>query len=216
MKLNEYFDKIFVVNLNRRKDRLDSFDSQSKKNNFIYERYEAFDVSEIPYPYNICDKTLNHTNVPLGAVGCYISHFMILEKSIELGYEKILIFEDDVILTDNFEEKIMDIMDRIDKNWDFLYLGCTLPSISENLGGYAKVYGCLTTHSYALSRGAIKFLYDALCENFFTEPIDVVYSKHIMNMNSFLTIPYLTYQMESFSDISKNVVFYLTTKEKFI
>ena len=43
MKLNDFFDRIFVINLERRPDRLEKFKQMSDKIGFEYEIFPAVD-----------------------------------------------------------------------------------------------------------------------------------------------------------------------------
>jgi GR25 family glycosyltransferase involved in LPS biosynthesis len=57
-----------------------------------------------------------------GEIGCYLSHVLILETIKEdNGYT--CIFEDDFTIEDNLNIKIKNIIDKIDYNFDILYLG---------------------------------------------------------------------------------------------
>jgi len=118
--------KTFVINLKKRQDRLDLFDKTNKIN---YARFEAFDGSEIDYTWlkdnwydtdkEWVDPFLN-TQLTHGEVGCFLSHYKLWIKCLELG-EPILVLEDDAILTEKFSiEKVSRILSE---GYNFLYLG---------------------------------------------------------------------------------------------
>ncbi len=118
--------KTFVLNLKRRPDRLEYF---NKKNKIEYERFDAIDGKEINYDWlkkNFFDTyknwvdPINKTHITRGEVGCFISHYKLWLKCMELG-EPIVILEDDAIITDNFSyEEIYEVFSR---GYNFLYLG---------------------------------------------------------------------------------------------
>ena len=200
MILNEFFDKIYVINLDHRTDRwekvVNSFKSIGLDN---YERYSAI-------------KTDN------GWLGCNLSHLGVIEKSKENGYDNFLVFEDDFVLQDNFIESVTETIKQLPEDWDMFYLGGNLSmckvkeQISKNI---TKVDSVLTTHCYAM-RGTI---YDkVLNESPIMPPqkgflrgqvIDVYYSEKICpNHNTYICDPMLCTQDTGYSDIEKRVVNY--------
>jgi len=46
MKVNEFFDKVVVINLDRRTDRMETLDAQLKELGIEYERFSAIDAVE--------------------------------------------------------------------------------------------------------------------------------------------------------------------------
>ena len=64
---------------------------------------------------------INKTHISQGEVGCFLSHYLLWKKCIDLN-EPILILEDDAIITDEFDiEKIEKLTDE----YNFIYLGWT-------------------------------------------------------------------------------------------
>ena len=121
MSLNELSNEllIFIINLNHRKDRLQSTLNELKKvsifNNIKFEILEAYDdnyAKENMYYYfdknavsNI-KKTSDFSTSILptwGSAGCAISHIKCWERLINLKYSFFLIFEDDIII-ENVQE----------------------------------------------------------------------------------------------------------------
>jgi GR25 family glycosyltransferase involved in LPS biosynthesis len=85
--------------------------------------------------------------IPL--VGCALSHIGCLEKAKELGWDYVIIFEDDIKIES--KKKLIEKFNKYIKEqfWDVLYLGCWnyLPpeKISEDL---AKVVRAVCLHAY--------------------------------------------------------------------
>jgi GR25 family glycosyltransferase involved in LPS biosynthesis len=80
MTLERYFDKLFVINLNRRTDRLEHFHHEMLLNKVplnCIERFEAFD-------------TPHH-----GMIGATKSHREVIRRIASSNWERALIFEDD-------------------------------------------------------------------------------------------------------------------------
>ena len=85
-KLNEYFDKIYCINLDRRPDRWEKCSNLFERDGIIVDRFSAIDKNNIK----------NESKIANGPLACLSSHWNILNKALKEGYEKILIFEDDI------------------------------------------------------------------------------------------------------------------------
>jgi GR25 family glycosyltransferase involved in LPS biosynthesis len=118
--------KIYVINLKRRPDRLDTFKTNCpyKDVNII----EAFDGKHIES--NIENKKLfyrirNHTyskNLSDREIGCFVSHMSLWKTIIDKKDKYNLIFEDDPIFSDNFKDKLDSInLDKYIEN--IMYVG---------------------------------------------------------------------------------------------
>ena len=116
--------KIVVINLDNRKDRLQTFNTTNP--NLIYERYSAVNGNTLSYIQLLKDGIdVNHdwidpllkTPLTKGEVGCFLSHWNLWNKCIEEN-ESLLILEDDAILTHSFDVKEIESL-----SYDFVYLG---------------------------------------------------------------------------------------------
>lgn len=58
-----------------------------------------------------------------GQLGCLLSHYMLWNILNYLSYDEYIIFEDDVILCENFIEKFLDYKSRLPKDWQYVFLG---------------------------------------------------------------------------------------------
>jgi GR25 family glycosyltransferase involved in LPS biosynthesis len=191
-------DKIYIINLEKDKDRWDYISNQCKKINLNINRFDAIYGKNLPEDHpdikkyimdnNLRDKRLNY-GIPLnpGQIGCALSHIKIWEEAYEKGYENILIFEDDAIIPDDFNEKINPILKSLPENWDYLSLNCAYcqgQDFNENL---YKVLFNLCTVSYMLSKNGIKKLLDTINKFKIDEAIDdYLCSKFFLNSNSYL------------------------------
>ena len=134
---NLFFDKIFIINLDRSVKRWDKLTNELlKKGIYNFERQPGIylprkDPSYI-LPSNIYSnleayggKFKSDSNYILNCVGTNMAHFEIIKKSLKRGYNRILVLEDDVFLTNDFFnifEKTSRYLSSID-NWHLLYLG---------------------------------------------------------------------------------------------
>lgn len=213
----KHIDKIYIINLRNRTDRWELCEQQLQQYNITnYKRFDAIkpnlkSINPIEYSKNNLKRGKPYI---IGALGCKLSHLNIIKEAREKQYDKILILEDDFLLTNNFIDKFETVMKDIDVNnisINMLYLGFSVirknPYIDTNIKNIKRLNNCHTTHAYVLSH---KF-YDSIiqeiskchCE------IDVCYAKMQKNHKDIYGVyPCLVTQRESFSDIMKKKVNY--------
>jgi GR25 family glycosyltransferase involved in LPS biosynthesis len=157
--------KKFVINLERRSDRKEQFGKTNP--NIDVSFFNAIDGKTISHNKILqlgfdTNKTWRdpffNKKMTKGEVACFMSHFLLWKHCLEIN-EPILIFEDDAIINDSFNESYYEsLMGRI----DFLYLGRNenepenVIDVDDNLEipGYAY-----NMHAYAISPfGAKKLL----------------------------------------------------------
>jgi GR25 family glycosyltransferase involved in LPS biosynthesis len=200
--LKKYFDKTYCINLDRRPDRWEQAQSEFKKHNITVERFSAIDGN----PNNI------QTNIVIGHVGCVLSHLNIIKEAKDKKLKNILIFEDDVVFSDDFNDRFESMYEKVPKDWNMLYFGGShhgkLEMISDNIGRARKTY---TTHAYAIKSDvfdvAIKLLSKAQYE------VDVTLSLMQQSFNVYVIRPHLAWQRDGYSDILNKDVNYDFLKE---
>ena len=142
MTLNEYFDKIYCINIDRRVDRWEKCQKIFSKHNLEVERFSAIDGNtnnyNLGYPFD---------NELAGA----ISHTKVIEKAKNLNFKNVLILEDDVDFIDDLERSFTELINQIPKSWDGLLFG------GNHVGGYThltqnvvRVNRSYALHAYAL------------------------------------------------------------------
>ena len=131
--------KTYVINLSDRKDRMDLFESQKtvgtpnygyigkSLNSLEYERFDAVNGSKLTYEQlkklgydtdsNWIDP-IHSTHLTSGEVGCFLSHYNLWKKCIELNVP-LCILEDDAVVPDNLH----DDLDELLETYNFIYLG---------------------------------------------------------------------------------------------
>jgi len=155
--VNEYFDKVFVINLKERPEKLNDCTKLLNKLNIEFEVYEALNcVLGIPEDYPEKPLVGFLTNKP-GAFGCLISHLEVIKIAKERGYEKILVLEDDIDATKNFLELFSEKIKDLPDDWHLVYLGGSghtgstesevTEKITENI---SKTFSTYTTSSYGV------------------------------------------------------------------
>ena len=131
--------KTYVINLSDRKDRMKLFESQKtvgtfnygywhrSLNNLEYERFDAVDGSKLTYQQlkklgydtdsNWIDP-IHSTHLTSGEVGCFLSHYNLWKKCIELNVP-LCILEDDAVVPDNLHDDLNELLET----YNFIYLG---------------------------------------------------------------------------------------------
>jgi GR25 family glycosyltransferase involved in LPS biosynthesis len=219
--ISEYVDKIFLINLEHRKDRLKES---------IHELDRVGIVNDMTiFP------AVEHS---LGIIGCTLSHYELVKHAKNKGYKNILIFEDDIEFHDDvsiFKNTIQSAFDTIkEKKLDphMLYLGGnaththpghdnTIPYHEQVSDHLYQLGGCKTTHAYII----FESMYDTIIETYdkikWTPEefrgdkrmnIDFWYLSRIHHSRSEYNVygvyPALAGQRESHSDIMERVMYF--------
>lgn len=196
MRAFDIFDRVFVINLDHRTDRLEQFVAG----------LEAFGVSK-----NWINQSLERFSAVKsdnGADGCRDSHIAILKIAKERGYKNILVFEDDCqfVGTPNDFGAFCKQLNLV--NWDIAYLGWNshepLQPFDLNLLVAKEIY---STHAIAYNNT----VYDRIIEadNFaHIGVLDVYYREQLQKGLSaktcFASYPLLCSQFNGHSDITGN------------
>ncbi len=134
-------DHIYGVNLDRRTDRWMHISKQLETAGLTAERFSAIDGQLIEQS----SYDTNTLRTP-GAAGCLLTHAAVLQDAAAKGYERIAVFEDDVLLHRDFKTEAS----RLDKlpDWKLVYLGATqldwsgvVPSCIEGFYRPCHTYG---------------------------------------------------------------------------
>lgn len=182
IKTNLGIDKIYVINLPKRKDRRDEFDDTFGK--LIYEYIDGISGDEINVKELIKNKRVSkYFYDPAGSVNknviaCNLSHLKVWETFLESKEDVCLVFEDDVVFTEeifltttNLETNEVintptplwnDMMSQLDKlDWDIVFLG----KKQEYVNGIDKTplfcepfwaAGLFGGHAYMLNKKSIR------------------------------------------------------------
>ena len=201
-----YIDKIYVINLEHRKDRLNGFMYQMEQMG-MKDKVERIDAIYTP---------------DFGILGCGKSHLLAIDKVINSEYKNVLICEDDFRFYDinNAKEYLKFINDTID--YDVISF-----SANENVHSFKienseypflhKGCGIQTASAYLLNKNFSQKLYNMMKEGVIllenTREIQLyandIYWKNLQPISKwYLTNPKLGYQQASYSDIERMDVDY--------
>jgi hypothetical protein len=198
MVLTDFFEKSYCINLDRRPDRWEKVGLEFEKFGIKgVERYSAIDGNKIE----------NRTTLLNGEIGILHTHLDLIKICKSNNFDNVLIFEDDVIFSDEVRE-IEKYINQVPKNWDMIYFGGNhsygLPShVNGNLYRLNK--------TVALQCVAINnSVFDEIIENLpkSQRQVDVFYWSIQQKGNCYGFLPNLTYQSQDFSDIQNKFVNY--------
>lgn len=217
ISLNNYVDHIFVISMKHRSDRLEHFDKLSKQYNFEYEVFQGFNGQLINSDFQYANKQIGPpyglVRYFKGNIGCIISHIEVIKNGKNKSYNKIAIFEDDCEFHEDFNLRLKYLMDQIGQEYQLLYLGGSIPDITQQFNGYGKIQSICTTHSYIINISLYDLVINHLSNNVFTKPVDVCFSDIHQHCDAYVALPFLTYQKSGFSDINQKYVEYGGTKK---
>ena len=193
-------NNVFVINLHKRKDRLELFRQQAQKHGIAFHVFSAVYLGE------------GKTN---GINGATKSHLAIAKMSRDRELDMVTVFEDDAQFTDDYEQTILNndlIIDKI-TDIDMLYFGA---SYTERFlwqkDGIVRSAGANCLHAYNLySRFYDKFIatLEAALKN--SIPCDTAISAIHKDNNVYGYFPSIVKQRPSYSDIEGRDVDYTNT-----
>jgi len=208
MRLTEYFDYSFIINLPDRKDRYRETIAEFRSVGMpLQEAGVSF------FPAVKCEEAAGFPNA--GARGCFLSHMAVMQRAIEGKARNVLIMEDDIAFYPRKWEYESVLVDQIKKErWDILYIGYRADIGHAESGSLLPYAGQLiTAHCYALNGTIMKQMltfmqevlkrpaghpnggpmhYDGAIQTFRDQNPDVV---------TLLHVPALAYQRSSRTDV---------------
>lgn len=149
MNLLNYFDNIYYINLDEDINKKEYFTEEIKKSvlHKKYSKYSAvigkyLDIRLVPNSIitedakqDIILKKQRSYGISLtyGSLACALSHYYIYMEAKD-RIKPYLIFEDDIILDNNFDNDLYNVLEEIkNKNFDIVYLGY------NEIPGFSKV-----------------------------------------------------------------------------
>ena len=136
--LNYYFDHVYVLNLDRRPDRLEKMrKSLAKVGIYNWTRFKAIDGKDSPH----YDEWSNYRRTrmtfaeksrfnrkAIGSAGSWAilkSTYLMIKDAMKNKYKNFLVLQDDMLFHKNFVEEFLKIPATVPSNWKILYLGAT-------------------------------------------------------------------------------------------
>ena len=140
--VNQEFDRVYVINLEKRVDRLVEITQKLNRLNIDFERVEAVDgyskenikvfedYQKVPYDshrtHAMEKKYKRKLLISPGAIGVLKSYQKIIVNAKKLGLNRILVLEDDAIFIKDFNNKFNELCEKLTSvDWKILALGAT-------------------------------------------------------------------------------------------
>ena len=183
MRINDYFDKVVVINLDKRTDRLEKITKQLDDLGITFERFSAIDgTGKNPMLAN------------------RDSHLQVWRDN--LG-KKVLVLEDDAYFVEDFQERFNQVIQTLPENWDVFYLGALLDKmtgkvIKVNNDWYRQIVST-GTQAYCVHPDIMQYCIDRL--EIYDGYIDVGLRILAEDMNAYITQPNLVTQYPGYSDL---------------
>ena len=183
MRINDYFDKVVVINLDKRTDRLEKITKQLDELGITFERFSAIDGTD---------------KMPI--LAGKDSHIQVWKDN--LG-KRVLVLEDDAFFVDNFQERFDEVIQTLPEDWDVFYLGALLDKrtgkvIKVNNDWYRQVVST-GTQAYCINPDIMQYCIDAI--EVYDGYIDVGLRILAEDINAYITQPNLVTQYPSYSDL---------------
>lgn len=156
MKIQDFFEKGYYINLDRRPDRRTLFEQQMSQYGLIdfLERRSAED-------------SLLRPDVTYKQHFCSYSFYKTFQDAYSKGYNNIVVFEDDFVFLNEETNGIDNIQNGLDQlvnfsDWDIVYFGGYIfdKEVHQVTPNLLKADTVLTLHGYGVSRRGLEKLLD--------------------------------------------------------
>ena len=209
MNSTRMFDWIYYINMDKRTDRREHMERQLAKFNLAAARVSAVDGKSLEWHQQLGTQTTywNH-----GALGYCISYQNALIDAIKNNYQRILIMDDDAVLTDNFLDVLSKAYDSLPNDWHLLYLAAnhskeSMPTAQERVSdSLYKMKGSVGSHAIIINRPAFETILNFASTPY--SPLDVYLSVYQQVCPCYIVYPGLATQMAGHSDIINKEVDY--------
>lgn len=149
-----FFNKknTFCINLDHRTDRLQQFSSEISRINGEFTRFSAINGKNLEPKLGLSREQ----------IGCFLSHSSIWKQALKLNLDKVIIFEDDTMFSDDFIDRFDIFMKEDTSERQIIRLGAYWPN-GELYKKISSTAGIVTVpawgaHAYIVKRDAIKIL----------------------------------------------------------
>ncbi|HEY9863053.1 MAG TPA: hypothetical protein V6D21_02620 [Candidatus Obscuribacterales bacterium] len=210
MNLSEYFDRIYIVFLPERIERIKSMEDQIRRLNLNTEKV-------IWFPGLRFTEAAGFPKVSVR--GCVMSQYTILNQALEDGLEKVLILQEDCNLSRYFLKNQEAILQELAvTEWDFAYLGHdqNLKKASTYFVKADPKDKIMLTHCCAYHRRVIPRLVQLIAEGAERSPGDPrggpmyfdgfmnFFRSHNPEVSTVMASPSLAWQLASTSSLNPN------------
>ena len=183
----KHFDRVIVINVEKRNDRLEIFKKEAERIGFDFEVHKAID-----------GQLLGINPIVAGR----LSHIEVLRKI--KPDEMVLICEDDAKFREDFNESLDDYMADLPEDWDIFYLGAIKNEVKPVNKHWVRQVVSTGTQAYCVNPKKVDLFIHIARE--FEKWIDVAYRLWADRTNAYIAQPNLVIQHDGFSDLRGELV----------
>lgn len=201
MRFTDHFNKVIVINLRRRRDRLARFMDQMD--------HIGVSMAEVTV-FEAYDKPL-HEGLPNGNMGCTASHRAVLEIIAFNRWERVMVFEDDAMVRpefiNGFDGEFRAMFEAVPKDFAICYLGAHYADVPKRRVNdhVIEANRVLTTSSYIIGHKQARLMAPYISG---VGPIDNLFSGFTERGNSYILEPRMFVQYTSESDLTGRIANY--------
>lgn len=208
-----FMDMIFVINLQRRHDRRNNMTKLLHDNSLIAKFWDAVDSENFEITPEIQDMFCNNNfESDRSIMACALSHTELWRYlSNSKVYSKIMIFEDDIELCNDFSEQwkcCYQQVIQIDPDWEIIYLGGDSQNkqpngqkLTKNITKPHQKY-FMGAYSYCITKKFAQKMLSLIKTYQLTRPIDLYMIESFHNIRAYTVFPFL---INSFVTSDSNV-----------
>lgn len=188
-----------VISLEKAEDRRRGLEKQFKELGLEHTFFPAFDGSRIRnafFKVPIMKGVGIGRDLSLVEVSIIMSHIGALKHARVVGYERVVVLEDDVVICEDWKQRMETLDNMLPEDWEYVYLAghsdyVKIPKREEpTLMKAPKMVGAF---SYMVNeRGMDKLI--RYCGEFVTTYDDMITHKVVEGkLNAYLYLPFMTY-----------------------
>lgn len=195
---------IIILNLERSVTRKEALITQFERlgltNYTFWPGFDANDIINMGFKVPIIKGVGKGRDLANTEISIIMSHLSALKHAQVMGYENVVILEDDVVICDDWEDRMTALLDTVPEDWDYVYLAgksdyVVIPHYDEpTLIDAPKMVGAF---SYVVNQNSIGKLIK-FCNEFVTTYDDMIMHKAqttARKLRSYLYIPFMAYHI---------------------
>ncbi len=212
---------IIVLNLSRNSEKRDFLEQQFKYLNI--ENYIFFPGIDSNY---ITNEILIKIAVGYGLgrsltkteLAIIMGHINILSFALASNLNNIIILEDDVVLCDDFCQRIENILNELPDKWEYVYLSGHSDYVKFPIAAQQKIERAplmVGAFSYMVNKCAYQKIIN-FCLSLMTTYDDLIMQMNsLKRLNAFVVFPFLSYIRDTYSENGKTMTINHSSKQYF-
>lgn len=163
--VNRFFDKVFLINLDDAKDRMESVRKECETAGIDFERISSVKGKDVAF---LGEETEGWGK---NALGLTLTTIGIIKRAKKEGLKRIFILEDDAKFSFNFKRASANFLTKVPENWGFISFNCFHLEDPEYVAhGVCRINRALCCQAYGISEA----MYDSYIERLEmqSKPID--------------------------------------------